>query len=155
VLTGRAKLDDLDLAILRELQEECRTALQEIAARVGAPVSTVHYRVKRLEREGIIEGYNARINPEKMDLEYITAIRVCADYASGYYRTMGEELAKIHGVWAVYLVLGDYDFLILTRSKDREEFLGIIDRMIQVKGVRKTSTQVVAKLLKENPKLEF
>jgi Lrp/AsnC family leucine-responsive transcriptional regulator len=154
-LNGKAKLDDLDFAILRELQEECRTPLQEIAERVGAPVSTVHYRVKRLERESVIEGYHAKINPEKMDLEYITAMRVSADYASGYYSVIGDELAKIPGVWAVYLVLGDYDFLVLTRSKDREEFLKIVDNAIQVKGLKKTSTQVVAKLIKEDPRLHF
>lgn len=154
-MSEKDNIDDLDLAILRELQADCRTPLQDIATKTGAAISTVHYRVKRLEREGVIEGYNARINPEKMDLEYITSIRVSADYSSSYYSTMGEEFTRISGVWAVYFVLGDYDFLVMTRSKDRDAFLKIIDNILKVKGVRQTSTQVVAKIIKENPKLEF
>ena len=53
-----AKLDKLDYKILRELQRDCRI-LQEIADNVGAPVSTIHYRVKRLEKDGVIKGYSA------------------------------------------------------------------------------------------------
>ncbi|TFG13748.1 Lrp/AsnC family transcriptional regulator [Candidatus Thorarchaeota archaeon] len=154
-MTKSVDLDDLDIAILRELQEDCRTPLQEIGKRNEVSMSTIHYRVKRLEREGVIEGYHAKINPEKMNLEYITAIRVCADYSTGYYEQMAEELAEIPGVWAVYFVLGDYDFLVLTRSGDREAFLEIIHNILKMKSVRKTSTQVVAKLIKEDSHLEF
>jgi DNA-binding Lrp family transcriptional regulator len=154
-MTKKTLLDDLDLTILKELQEECRSPLQDIAAKVGAPTSTVHYRLKRLERAGIIEGYYAKVNPEKLDMEYIAMTRLRVDLTPGYYDTIGKQLAKIPGVWAVYLVLGDSDFLVMTRSKDRDGFMHIMDQVLQIKGIRQSSTSVVAKLIKEDPRLSI
>ena len=75
-MPAKTLLDELDIAILEELQKECRTSLQEIAEKVGAPTSTAHYRLKRLERAGIIDGYYAKIDPGKLDIDYITSIRI-------------------------------------------------------------------------------
>jgi len=62
----KQQLDNLDFEILRELQIDCRTPLQEIAEKVGAPTSTVHYRVKRLERDGVLRSFRSEQN---MDLD--------------------------------------------------------------------------------------
>ena len=147
--------DDLDLAILRELQVDCRIPLQEIAEKVGAPTSTVHYRVKRLEREGVIDGYYANINPEKLGLDYLAVIQVRAVYGPGYHKRIGKNLAKIKGVWAVYFTLGETDFFVLTRSKDKSEYMKILDVLMATKGIERTSTQIVATVITENPKLEI
>jgi DNA-binding Lrp family transcriptional regulator len=149
------KLDDLDLAILRELQVDCRIPLQEIAEKVGAPTSTVHYRVKRLERDGVIDGYYANVNPEKLGLDYLTVIQVRANYGPGYHERIGKKLAKIQGVWAVYFTLGETDFFVLTRSKDKSEYMKILDVLMATKGIERTSTQVVAKVIREQPRLDI
>jgi DNA-binding Lrp family transcriptional regulator len=155
IMPAKTLLDELDIAILKELQDECRTPLQEIADKVGAPTSTVHYRLKRLERAGIIEGYYAKLNPERLDIDYIASIRLSIDLAPTSYDIIGNELKKISGVWTVYMVLGDCDFLILTRSKNREDFMKIIDKILEIDGIRQLHTQVVAKLVKEDPRLEL
>lgn len=154
-MTKKTLLDDLDILILTELQKECRTPLQDIAEKVGAPTSTVHYRLKRLERSGIIEGYYAKLNPEKLDMEYIAVTRLRVELAPGYYNTIGNQLSLITGVWAVYLILGDSDFLVMTRSKNRDEFMSIMDQVLQIKGIKQSSTSVVAKLIKEDPRLSL
>ena len=154
-MTKKMLLDDLDIQILKELQKECRNPLQEIANKVGAPTSTVHYRLKRLERAEVIEGYYAKVNPEKLDMEYIAVTRLRVELTPGYYETIGEQLAKIPGVWAVYLILGDSDFLVMTRSKDREDFMAIMDQVLQIKGIKQSSTSVVAKLIKVDPRLSL
>ncbi|MHA1951374.1 MAG: Lrp/AsnC family transcriptional regulator [Candidatus Thorarchaeota archaeon] len=147
--------DELDLAILRELQVDCRIPLQEIAEKVGAPTSTVHYRVKRLERDGVIDGYYANINPERLGYDYLTVIKVHASYGPGYHERIGKKLAKISGVWAVYFTLGETDFFVLTRSQDKSEYMKILDALMATKGIERTSTQVVASVIKENPKLDI
>ena len=154
-MPAKTLLDELDIAILEELQKECRTSLQEIAEKVGAPTSTAHYRLKRLERAGIIDGYYAKIDPGKLDIDYITSIRINTDLAKASYDKIGTELTKISGVWSVYLVLGDCDFLIMTRSKTREGFLKIIDQILKIEGIRQLNTQVIAKVIKEDPRLEL
>jgi DNA-binding Lrp family transcriptional regulator len=143
------------MAILRELQIDCRTPLQDIAKKVDAPTSTVHYRVKRLERDGVIDGYYARINPEKLNLDYLTVIQVRAVYGPGYHDRIGKKLAKLPGVWAVYFTLGDTDFFVLTRCKDKAEYMKILDALMATKGIERTLTQVVAKVIREDPKLEI
>jgi Lrp/AsnC family leucine-responsive transcriptional regulator len=140
-------LDSLDYAIIRELP------LQEIAEKVGAPTSTVHYRVKRLEREGIIDGYYAHINPEKFGMDYITVIKVQAVYGPGFGERIGSKIAKLPGVWAVYFTLGENDFFVLTRSENRDEYMKILDTLMSTKGILRTSTQVVAKVILEDPRL--
>jgi len=154
-MSKKTPLDELDVAILKELQKECRSPLQEIADKVGAPASTVHYRLKRLEKAEIVEGYFAKLNPEKLGFDYTAVIHIRVDLTPGYYNTIGKEIAKISGVWAVYLILGDYDLLVLTRSKDRESFMAIVDQILQVKGIRQSSTSVVAKLIKEDTRLDL
>jgi Lrp/AsnC family leucine-responsive transcriptional regulator len=151
---NRDNLDELDLEILAELQKECRTPLQDIARRVGHPASTVHYRVKRLEKEGIIDGYYAKINPEKIGMDYITVIRIFARYAPEYYDAVGKELAKVPGVWAVYYSLGDQDFFVFTRSEDRRDFMVTLDAIMAIKGVQRTKTQIIARVIKEDPRID-
>ena len=154
-MSRNKQLDDLDYAILRELQVDCRTPLQDIATKVNAPTSTVHYRIKRLERDRVIDGYYARINPGKLDLDYLTIIQVRAIYGPSYHKRIGKRLAKIPGVWAVYFTLGETDFFVLTRSKDKAEYMKILDMLMATKGIERTSTQIVAQVILENPRLEI
>ena len=81
---------------------------QEMAEKVSAPTSTVHYRLKRLERAGIIDGYYAKLNPEKLDIDYIASIKLNIDLTPASYDAIGEQLSKISGVWTVYMILGDF-----------------------------------------------
>jgi Lrp/AsnC family leucine-responsive transcriptional regulator len=152
---NRNNLDELDLEIIAELQRDCRTPLQDIARRVGHPPSTVHYRVKRLEKEGIIDGYYAKINPERIGMDYITVIRIFARYAPQYYNAVGKELEKVPGVWAVYYSLGDQDFFVLTRSEDRNDFMETLDAIMAIKGVERSKTQVIARVIKEDPRIDI
>ena len=148
-------LDKLDLEIIAELQKDCRTPLQDIARKVGHPPSTVHYRVKRLEKEGIIDGYYAKINPEKIGMDYITVIRIFARYAPEYYNAVGNELAKVPGIWAVYYSLGEQDFFVFTRSEDRNDFTATLDKIMAIKGVQRTKTQIIARVIKEDPRIDI
>lgn len=111
--------------------------------------------MKRLEKEGIVTGYSATVDAEKLGMDYITVISVWADFGPGYYEKIGKELTKVPGVWAVYYCLGDIDFFVLTRAKDREEFLKILDKLMNIEGITRTNTHVAIKVLKEDPALQL
>lgn len=155
MLPENQQFDELDYTILRELQKDCRIALQDIANKVGAPTSTVHYRVKRLEKEGIIDGYYAHIDPEKLGMDYLTVIHVRAAYGPGYHKRIGKELAKIRGIWAVYFTLGDNDFIVITRSRNKTEYLKILEKLTATPGIERTSTQVVGETVREDFRLDI
>ncbi len=151
----KIKLDDKDIEILKLLQKNCRMPLEEMAKILNMPKSTIHYRIKRLEKIGVIEGYYAKINVESIGKDYITVTFVRAKYGPGYHEAVGRKLASIPGVWAVYFVLGDIDFIVLSRANNREDFMRILNQMMSMKEIERTSTHVVIKIIKEDPRIEF
>ncbi len=148
------KLDDVDKNILRTLQKDCRIPLHRIAKKLGVPKSTVHYRVRRLEQEGIIEGYYAKVNPARLGTDYYAVVLIHARYGPGYHEKVGRMLAKIPGVCAVYYVLGDNDFVILIRAVDRADYMQKLELLSSMRDIERTSTQVVAKVVKEDLRLD-
>jgi DNA-binding Lrp family transcriptional regulator len=151
----KLKMDKVDYAILNILQEDCRTSLEEIARRVKIPKSTVYYRVKKLEERGVIEGYYAKINAAKLGKEYIAVILVRAKYGPGYHGRVGKKIAEIPGVWAVYFVLGDIDFVVMVRADGREDYMRILSTLMNMEEIERTSTQIVAEIIKEDPRVEI
>jgi len=143
-------LDEIDSGILTILQKDCRTPLDQIADKLKVPKSTVHYRIKRLEGEGVIEGYYARVNHEKLGRDYVTATYVRAKYGPGYHEKAGQKLAAISGVWGVYFILGENDFILMSRSNDREDYLRKLEEIMSMPEIERTSTQVIAKVIKED-----
>ena len=146
---GRA-LDEIDVGILKMLQEDCRISLEQIAEKLGAPKSTIHYRIKRLEEEGVIEGYYAKVNLEKLGKNYLTVTFVRAKYGPGYHEKVGQRLSEIPGVWGIYFIFGENDFVILTRSKDREDYMRKLEKIMDMPEIERTNTQIVAKVIKED-----
>ncbi len=70
------KLDRIDRMILDILQRDGRIAISELAARVNLSTTPCSERVKRLEREGIIMGYYARLNPEMLERNLLVFLEI-------------------------------------------------------------------------------
>ena len=151
----KIELDPIDISILKVLQKDCRITLEQLSKILKVPKSTLHYRIRRLEKCGIIEGYYAKVNPAKLGKEYITITLVRAKYGPGYHRKLGEKLAKLPGVWGVYFVLGENDFVVLTRANSRKDFLKTLEKMINSKEIERTTTMAVIEIIKEDPCLEL
>jgi DNA-binding Lrp family transcriptional regulator len=145
-------LDEIDAEIIKILQEDCRLSLEHIASKLQVPKSTIHYRVKRLEEEGIIEGYHAKINFEKLGKDFLTITLVRAKYEQGYHEKVGQKICAVPGVWGVYFVFGENDFIVLARSKNREDYLRKLEIIMGMPEIERTNTLIVAKVLKEDPR---
>ncbi len=70
------ELDEVDKAILRELLVDARLSFREIARRVGVSTATVANKIRRLEEAGIIKGYTAIIDPEKLGYDVTAVIEI-------------------------------------------------------------------------------
>jgi len=150
-----AQLDKIDIQVLEVLQGDCRTPLETIAKRLGIPKSTVHYRMRRLEQTGVIEHYFAKVNATKVGMDYLVVVLVRAKYGPHYHERIGQRIAAIPGVWAVYYVLGDNDFILLIRANDREDYMRKLEKISSMPDIERTSTQVVAKVIKEDPRISL
>ena len=155
VRSERDGLDETDRRVLTMLQRDCRVPLQEVAEVLRVPKSTVHYRIRKLEQDGIVEGYHAKVNASRLGYDYLAVVLVRAKYGPRYHEKLGRRLAKISGVSAVYYVLGEIDFIVLIRAKDRDDYMHKLTQMSSMADIERTSTQIVAKVMKEDARVDL
>lgn len=79
---SKRELDKIDRNILRILQEEGRISFTELGERVGLSTTPCTERVRRLEREGLIMGYHARLNPQHLKASLLVFVEISLDYKS-------------------------------------------------------------------------
>jgi Lrp/AsnC family leucine-responsive transcriptional regulator len=154
-LRRRDLIDDTDKRIVETLQKNCRLPLEQVAKELKIPKATLHYRIRRLEKGGIIEGYNAKIDASKLGKDFATITFVRAKYGPGYHKKLGKKLAQIPGVWAVYFLFGDIDFVIMARSDSSKDFLIKMEKMANMNEIVSTSTHIIAQVIKEEGGIEL
>ncbi len=146
-------LDKLDQKILTLLQIDSRIPVGEIATKLNISKSTVHYRIRRLENEKIIKGYCAKVDLFKLSDDFQAIVFIRAKYGPKYSDKVSKLLSGIPGVWAIYNVLGEWDFVVLMRGENREEFVKELESKIESSGLfERTNTAVIAKIIKETDK---
>ena len=142
-------LKERHIAILKLLQENCKLSLEDMAKLLKEPKSTIFYTLKEMEKRKYILGYQAKLNPKALGYDFTSIMFVRARYTPGYHREVGEKLAKIRGVRAVYFVFGNIDFILIITARNREQYLKILEEIMKVKGVVRTSSHIVADTIKE------
>lgn len=154
-LKRRSFLDKIDKKILNLLQKDCRRPVLEIAKKLDIPKSTVSYRIKRLEQEGIIKGYHAKIDASILGEDIQVIVQVRAKFGRGYAESIGNTLAEIPGVWGVYFVYGESDFIVMARCKNREEIYEKMNNLYNSNDIERTTTFIVGKKIKEDQRMFF
>jgi Lrp/AsnC family leucine-responsive transcriptional regulator len=144
-------LDAIDLKLLRELRENARENIASLSKKLGIPRTTVHYRIKRLLDEGIIEKFTVKPNYKKLDLGTTAFILARYDPDSGVnQREVAEKVAALDGVYEVHIISGEWDMLIKVRAPNAEEVGRIVvDKLREIKGVGQTVTMVSFVTVKE------
>ena len=113
------KLDRIDRMILDILQNEGRIAISELASRVSLSTTPCSERVKRLERDGIIMGYHARLNPKHLDRNLLVFLEISLSAKSGdVFEQVAKDLMEIPEVQECHLISGDFDYLVKARLKE-------------------------------------
>lgn len=122
-------LDDVGLNILYELQENARLSLSEIGRRVGLTSPAVAERVRRMEDAGIITGYHAHVNMEKLGLPITVIIQIdCQDYRC---REVAEGLKDTPEVLECYHITGDNDLLIKASFSSVADLEALLRKLAQ------------------------
>lgn len=140
---------------MKILQDNCNLPLENIAAALKIPKATLHYRIKRLEKKKIIEGYHATVDFAKLGKKFLTMTFIRTKYGPGLHKKIGKRLAEIPGVQAVYFIYGEIDFVVITRSESSDDFLRKAEDMMNIDGIVSASTHIVALIIKEDKTFEF
>jgi len=146
-------LDQIDLQILRIMQDNARTNNADIARELGMAPSAILERVKKLEQKNIILEYNAKINPAAVDQKLLSFIFIKANDIIGE-QGVGFLLAEIPEVQEVHDIAGDDGYLIKVRTNDSA---GLVDLMrntfSKIDGIISTRTTIVLQTVKEQQKV--
>lgn len=144
-------LDRLDRHILELLQRDGRMSMTDLADAVGLTVSPCIERVKRLEREGVIQGYHARVSPAALDAGLLVFVEI--SMSSKSERTFDEfrrEILRIPEVMECHLVTGDFDYLVKARIKEISRYRNLLgDILLRLPGVTQTKSCVVMEEVKD------
>ena len=146
-------MDKISFKILKILQKKARIPNVEVARQVGLAPSAVLERIRKLEKQGIIDGYEVRLNPKYFTKSLVAFVTVQAEAGDTGDR-VGQALADIESVQEVHLVAGDDAYLVKLRAADPYELGRIVrQRIAGIDGVQSTRTVIALDTVKETARI--
>jgi Lrp/AsnC family leucine-responsive transcriptional regulator len=147
-------LDDLDLKILRALQQNGRTKRNELAELVGLSIPSVSDRLKKLESNGIIEGYYAKVKRQAFGFDILAFIMVMMD-SSKHYKDLIKHVEKHPNIIECYSVLGEGSHLLKVAVKNTESLEKLLSEIQTWTGITSTNTTFVLSAIKETTEINI
>lgn len=147
-------IDETSLKILRILQNKARIPNIEVSRLIGMAPSAVLERIRKLENQGYIDGYEVRLNPERFDRSQVAFIHVLVRETHEHESSTGDTLAGIPEVQEVHFIAGEDCYLVKMRVSDTAELGRILrEKISPIAGVLSTRTMPVLATFKETAKI--
>jgi Lrp/AsnC family transcriptional regulator, leucine-responsive regulatory protein len=145
------ELDAIDLKILDEVQKDGRIPIVELARRVNLTKTPCGERLRRLEREGVIRGYGARLNPASVGAAHLAFVQVqLKSTTADALADFNAAVLKAREIQSCHMVAGGFDYLLKVRTADigayRETLGAVISKLPHV---LQTHTYVVMEDVKD------
>lgn len=149
----KIKLDKIDRKILCDLQDNGRMTNVELADRAGISAPPCLRRVRALEDNKIILGYHANLNKPKLGygIEAFTTVRL-KDQSEADLRHFEKELIECENVREMFIISGDYDYMLRVVASDWEDYQDFInERLTKVDNIASIKTALTVKTVKYQP----
>ncbi|KUM53631.1 Lrp/AsnC ligand binding domain-containing protein [Rheinheimera sp. EpRS3] len=144
-------LDRIDISILDTLQRDGRIANVDLAKKVNLSASPCIDRVKRLEKEGYIDGFGARLNAARLGFGTAAFIQVTLDRTtSEVFDKFRDAVVQIPQVAECHMVAGGFDYLLKLRLPNMDAYRSILSLIVDLPGVAQTHTYVVIEQVKSD-----
>ncbi|MDH3853177.1 MAG: Lrp/AsnC family transcriptional regulator [Nitrosopumilus sp.] len=144
-------LDEIDERILKNLLVDARQSARQLSLKLGISTVTVLSRIKKLEKEKIIQGYTAIINHEKIGYSLTAIIEIIAK--NDKVMDIEDEISRFENVCGVYDITGSTDTIIIAKFKERNELSKFVKSLAVIPNVENTITHVVLNTTKEDFRL--
>ncbi len=129
----------------------CVPSILKIAKKLKEPSSTIHYNIKKLEKEGKVLSYKAVFNYDKIGLKFTTFLLINLESNEyGNPEEVAKELSKIEEVESVNVITGDWELIVKVRVKDKNEYYELIKHILAIKGIQRIKSLVSLKEFKTN-----
>jgi Lrp/AsnC family leucine-responsive transcriptional regulator len=146
-------IDDISLKILKILQKKARISNAEVARQVGMAPSAVLERIRKLEKSGLIDGYEVRLNPERFGKSQVAFIHLRID-GKAQTDALVKRLAALPQIQEIHFVAGRDSFLLKVRETDTKTLGKLVSKKIAAfPGVRSTDTTIVMNTFKESARI--
>lgn len=127
----------------------CTPQIARVAKKLKEPSTTIHYNIKKLEKEGAVKSYKAVFDYKKIGEGHCTYIMLnLIPEKYGDPETVAKEIAKDSRVESIDIVTGDYELLIKLRTKDIDEYYEYVKNAIKRFGFAKTISLTSLKQVK-------
>jgi Lrp/AsnC family transcriptional regulator, leucine-responsive regulatory protein len=143
-------IDDIDLRILDMLQRNGKLSQAKIAGAVGLTTPSVNERIKKMERHGMIKGFVALLDHEKMGFSLTAYVDVALEHPR-FEKSFVDDLEKLLGVQECHYLAGDYAYRLKVKAADTAALADFLQkRLLTIKGVARARTQISLSSKKES-----
>ncbi len=148
----RIELDDTDFELLRALQDDARLSTAELGARLSISQSPAWRRLKRLEQDGVIEGYRAVVNRKKLGLSVLAMVLIGMErHDDASARKFEKAVSELPQVVLCHGMSGPEDFLLLVVAKDLDDYSNtLLGKLRSLPGVKSIRTSFSLKAIKDD-----
>ncbi|MBS3136009.1 Lrp/AsnC family transcriptional regulator [Candidatus Woesearchaeota archaeon] len=141
-------LDDKDRLIIDELVKDSRQTTGKLSKKLNIPITTIHNRIKKLSKEGIIINYTVNLDHNKLGRPVPAYVGVTINYnVQGKMINqleIAKKVSKLEGVYETYIMTGGSDILIKVLAKDINDLNKIvIEKLRSIEGIDKTQTAII------------
>ena len=154
--SNSSKLDKIDMKILHALSRDARITITDLSQEVGLSKTPCNTRLKKLEKEGVILGYRALLDPIKMGLDHIAFVEVkLSDTRAKALAEFNEAVCKLPEVEQCHMIAGGFDYLLKIRTQDIKSYRHILgEKLSNLPHLEQSSTYVSMEAVKEDVILE-
>jgi Lrp/AsnC family leucine-responsive transcriptional regulator len=148
-------LDRIDRNILNELQLDGRISNVELSKRVGLSPTPCLERVKKLEKQGFINGYTALVNPHFLGASLLVFVEITLNRdTSDIFDRFNRAVQLLDDIQECHLVSGDFDYLLKTRVSDMSAYRRLLgETLLKLPSISDTRTYVVMEEVKQTNKI--
>jgi Lrp/AsnC family transcriptional regulator, leucine-responsive regulatory protein len=141
-------LDRTDLSIIQSLQQNAGQRLEDIARSVKLATSSVHDRVRRLEREGVIRRWTIDVDADALGLGVLAFVGIRSSKSCA---EMLDDLREISAIEECHSVAGEFSLFLKVRVSSTSALLVLIDRFRGIPGVESTETTIALRTQIDRP----
>ncbi len=146
-------IDDISLKILKILQKKARIPNVEVARQVEMAPSAVLERIRKLEKQGFIDGYEVRLNPKLFGKSLVAFVHIKTHGGNGETE-LKDTLESISEIQEIHYVAGDDGYLIKIRASDPVQLGNLVRKnILSLNAVKSTRTTIVMSTLKETAQI--
>lgn len=150
-------LDRIDIKILDILQKDGRISNIKLAEAVNLSATAALARVQKLSNEGFVLGYEAKLNPDLLDANFVVFVEILLDKTTpNVLDDFSDAVLQYPEIVACHMISGGFDFLVKIRCKNMEDFRKISGQTLwQLPGVKETRSYPVMEVIKDSSQFKL